>query len=125
MFDGSPSEWLPAPPGDGVHSQRLEAEFARRLPLALDSVLRARTPDAAAASIVHGAEYLWPGCLAELDRAEPEPLADSQLVEREPDQHVQAHGQAASLRGRTRLEQRPAAWPCEPRWSPTAASWAS
>ena len=107
MIDGSSSEWLPAPPDDGAHSRRLEAEFARRLPLALDSVLRARTPEAAARSIVHGAEYLWPGCLAELDRAEPEALTEARLVEREPEQHVQAHGLVASLRGRTRLEQRP------------------
>jgi hypothetical protein len=60
MLDDAIAEWIPAPPWDHEWDDRRDAEFYRRLPLVLDSVMRARTLEAVTASIERGGDYLWP-----------------------------------------------------------------
>jgi diguanylate cyclase (GGDEF)-like protein len=101
---GSPEpiqEWFPAPPGDHEFDEARDAVFYRRFPLALDSIVRARTVEAVSASIEHGAAYLWPECAVRLEDVAVS-LPEEPLVD-EPPGHVMGHGRSAELRRRMYL----------------------
>jgi diguanylate cyclase (GGDEF)-like protein len=93
--------WLPAPPTDQDFDDFRDTVFYRRLPLALDSIVRARTVQAVAASIVHGASFLWPDHSARLEDVAMS-LAEQMLVDELPG-HVSAHGRSIDLRRRIQL----------------------
>lgn len=93
--------WLPAPPSDHDFDESRDAGFYRRLPLALDSIVRARTVEASSASILHGAAYLWPDHAARLEDVATS-LSEEMLVD-EPPGHVVAHGDSIDLRRRVQL----------------------
>jgi diguanylate cyclase (GGDEF)-like protein len=94
-------DWLPAPPADLDFDELRDIMFYRRFPLALDSIVRARTVEAVTASILHGAAYLWPECAARLEDVVVS-LSEQTLVD-EPPGHVMRHGANLHLRRRMRL----------------------
>jgi diguanylate cyclase (GGDEF)-like protein len=102
MADGSPTEWLEAPAWDQQWNETSNAQFYRRLPLVLDSILRARTLAAVTASIIHGGEYLWPDDELRLDALDASSLAGAGLTDDEQP-HVSQHGENADLRRRTTM----------------------
>jgi diguanylate cyclase (GGDEF)-like protein len=93
--------WLPAPPTDHDFDELRDTVFYRRLPLALDSIVRARTVEAVSASILHGAAFLWPDHAARLEDVAAS-LAEQMLVDDLP-AHVSAHGRSIDLRRRMQL----------------------
>lgn len=102
MGHGSTMEWLPAPAWDHEWSEERDAQFYRRLPLVLDSVLRARTVEAVTASILHGGAYLWPEDRLRLDGLDVGCLAEPGLTDAERT-HLVKHGASTDLRRRTTL----------------------
>jgi diguanylate cyclase (GGDEF)-like protein len=103
MVDGSATEWLPEPPGDERFLNNIEVSFFWRLPLALDSVLRARTLDALQRSMRHDADYLWRDCRSRITDFNRGAISESQLIDDLPD-HIVRHGDQTELRRTTRLE---------------------
>ena len=101
-MNGSTTEWLPAPPWDQERDEQCDAGFYRRLPLVIDSVMRAQTLEAVTASILHGCEYLWPDDELRLDGLDAEALSDTALADDERS-HRAKHGANADLRRRTTL----------------------
>ena len=91
---------IPAPPSEYDWDQARDALFYRRLPLALDSVLRARTLAAVTSSILHGGEYLWPGAELRVDGLDAAVVSEAMLVAETP-AHILVHGENTDLRQRT------------------------
>ena len=102
MSEASPIEWLPAPPDDHEYDDDAEQAFYRRLPLVVDSVLRAWRLDAIVTSIVRGAEYLCPGAAVRLDNLDPAAVSEDAVAAEHPT-HLVIHGADASLRRRSSM----------------------
>ncbi len=102
MSEASPIEWLPAPPDDHEYDDGADQAFYRRLPLVVDSVLRARRLDAIVTSIVQGAEYVCPGAAARLDNLDPAAVSEDTVAAEQP-AHVVVHGADTSLRRRSSM----------------------
>jgi diguanylate cyclase (GGDEF)-like protein len=95
------TEWLAAPPWDQEWDEERDRFFYRRLPLVIESIVRARTVAAVTGSILHGGVHLWPDAVMRLDGVDGR-LSEAALIDGAP-RHISRHGRLPDLRRGTSL----------------------